>query len=52
MWINYGNSIIDWWGYGVISVFFFYYENCIVLDINDFENDVELKSISVVVVLC
>lgn len=41
--INYGNSTIDRWGYGVTSALSPYHENRIALDINDLENDVELK---------
>ncbi|HGU0956376.1 TPA: Yad fimbria usher protein HtrE, partial [Escherichia coli] len=48
--INYGNSTIDRWGYGVTSALSPYHENRIALDINDLENDVELKSTSAVAV--
>ena len=37
------NSTIDRWGYGVTSALSPYHENRIALDINDLENDVELK---------
>lgn len=45
-----GNSTIDRWGYGVTSALSPYHENRIALDINDLENDVELKSTSAVAV--
>nr|ELJ1595201.1 outer membrane usher protein [Escherichia coli] len=48
--INYGNSTVDRWGYGVTSALSPYHENRIALDINDLENDVELKSTSTVAV--
>src|SRR5699024_10120078 len=48
--INYGNSTVDRWGYGVTSALSPYHENRIALDINDLENDVELKSTSAVAV--
>ena len=44
------NSTIDRWGYGVTSALSPYHENRIALDINDLENDVELKSTSAVAV--
>lgn len=48
--INYGNSTVDRWGYGVTSALSPYHENRIALDINDLENDVELKSTSTVAI--
>ena len=48
--INYGNSTVDRWSYGVTSALSPYHENRIALDINDLENDVELKSTSTVAI--
>lgn len=48
--INYGNSTVDRWGYGVTNALSPYHENRIALDINGLENDVELKSTSAVAV--
>lgn len=48
--INYGNSTIDRWGYGVTNALSPYHENRIALDINGLENDVELKSTSAITV--
>ncbi|EFH3407676.1 outer membrane usher protein [Escherichia coli] len=48
--INYGNSTVDRWSYGVTSALSPYHENRIALDIKDLENDVELKSTSTVAI--
>ncbi|HEY2453857.1 MAG TPA: outer membrane usher protein [Scandinavium sp.] len=44
--INYGNSTVDRWGYGVTSSMTPYRENRVSLDVSTLENDVELKSTS------
>lgn len=46
--INSGSSTIDRWGYGVGSSLSPYRENPISLDIDDMDNDVELKSTSTI----
>ena len=48
--INYGNSTVDRWGYGVANALAPYHENTISLGIDDVENDVELKSTSTMAV--
>ncbi|EMS4515663.1 TPA: outer membrane usher protein [Escherichia coli] len=48
--INYGNSTVDRWGYGVTSALSPYHENRIALDISGIENDVEMKSTSTIAV--
>lgn len=48
--INYANSTIDRWGYGATGSLSPYSENTISLDINDLENDIELKSTSTIAI--
>jgi P pilus assembly protein, porin PapC len=48
--IDYGNSTIDRFGYGVGSSLTPYRENTISLDINNLDNDIEMKSTSATVV--
>lgn len=48
--INYGNSTIDRWGYGVSNSLSAYRENNLTLDVGGLENDVELKSTSTVLI--
>ncbi|MBB2270932.1 outer membrane usher protein [Escherichia sp. 94.0001] len=48
--INFGNSTIDRFGYGVTSSLSPYRENTVALDVNDLDNDVELKNTSSVAI--
>ncbi|EOY8346600.1 outer membrane usher protein [Escherichia albertii] len=48
--INYGNSTVDRFGYGVTSSLSPYQENTVSLNIDDMDNDVELKSTSAVAI--
>lgn len=48
--IDYGNSTIDRFGYGIGSALTPYRENIVSLDINDLENDIEMKSTSATVI--
>lgn len=48
--IDYGNSTIDRFGYGISSTLTPYRENTISLDINELDNDVEMKSTSATVI--
>ncbi|ALR75492.1 fimbrial assembly protein [[Enterobacter] lignolyticus] len=48
--INFGNSTIDRFGYGVSSTLSPYRENTVSLNVDDLDNDVELKSTSTVAI--
>ncbi|MEX3021197.1 outer membrane usher protein [Kluyvera sp. STS39-E] len=48
--INYGNNTIDRWGYGAASALSAYHENQVSLNIDNMEDDVELKSTSTTVI--
>lgn len=48
--IDYGNSTIDRFGYGIGSSLTPYRENTVSLDINELDNDVEMKSTSATVI--
>lgn len=48
--INGGSSTIDRWGYGATNSLTAYRENCVNLDIDTMDNDVELKSTSTTLV--
>lgn len=48
--INYGNSTVDRFGYGVTTSLSPYRENTVALNIDDMDNDVELKSTSTVAI--
>lgn len=48
--IDYGNSTIDRFGYGIGSALTPYRENIVSLDINDLDNDIEMKSTSATVI--
>lgn len=48
--IDYGNSTIDRFGYGIGSSLTPYRENLVSLDINELDNDIEMKSTSATVI--
>ncbi|ECH9262335.1 outer membrane usher protein [Salmonella enterica subsp. enterica] len=48
--IDYGNSTIDSFGYGIGSTLTPYRENTVSLDINELDNDIEMKSTSATVI--
>lgn len=48
--INYGNSTVDRFGYGVTSSLSPYRENTVALNVEELDNDVELKSTSTVAI--
>lgn len=48
--INYGNSTIDRFGYGVTTSLSPYRENTVALNVEDLDNDVELKSTSTIAI--
>lgn len=48
--IDYDNSTIDRFGYGIASALTPYRENIVSLDINDLDNDIEMKSTSATVI--
>lgn len=48
--IDYGNSTVDRFGYGIGNSLTPYRENIVSLDINDLDNDVEMKSTSATVI--
>ncbi|MDM3221080.1 outer membrane usher protein [Citrobacter sp. Cf088] len=48
--IDYGNSTVDRFGYGIGSSLTPYRENIVSLDVNELDNDVEMKSTSATVI--